>query len=256
MLLAVDVGNSHIVLGLYRGKEIVNSWRISSDKTKTFHEWSVIIGGLFNRSGIEWKQVSKIILSSVVPGLTLEIKRMCQFYLGIEPLIVTESVDAGIGINVDNPAEVGADRLANTVGAFQKYGGPVIVVDFGTATTFDAVGPTGDYLGGAIAPGVGISIEALFSQAAQLPRVDLRKPENVIGRSTVDSMQAGIMYGFVGQVDEVVSRMKKELGGTTKIVVATGGYAHLVAHECSEIEKVDEHLTLDGLRIMADRIKA
>lgn len=256
MLLAVDVGNSHIVLGLYREKEILNYWRISSDKTKTFHEWSVIIGGLFNRSGIEWKQVSEIIISSVVPGLTLEIQRMCRFYLEIEPLIVAESVEAGIGVRVDNPDEVGADRLANAVGAFEKYGGPVIVVDFGTATTFDAVSSTGEYLGGAIAPGLGISIEALFSQAAQLPRVDMRRPGKVIGRNTVDSMQAGIMYGLIGQVDEVVSRMKKELGGSLSTVVATGGFAHLVAHECSEIERVDELLTLDGLRIISERVRA
>ena len=191
-------------------------------------------------------------MSSVVPPLTVPVQRMINRYFGVDPLIVGPGIKTGICIKAENPREVGADRIVNAIAAFEKYGGPLVIVDFGTATTFCAVDHNGDYLGGAIAPGIGISTEALFQRAAKLPRIELVKPKSVIGRNTVAGMQAGIIFGFVGQVDEIVRRMQDELGGDTG-VVATGGLANLIAPESKTIDEVDENLTLDGLRILYER---
>lgn len=252
MLLVVDVGNTNIVLGIYRGKELICHWRISTDRERTSDEYGVLIYNLFQHTKMDMKQISAVIISSVVPPLIVPLQRMCTRYFGGEPLVVGPGIKTGIRINYENPREVGADRIVNAIGAFEKYGGPLVIVDFGTATTFCAIADNGDYMGGAIAPGIGISTEALFQRAAKLPRIELVMPKTAICRNTVASMQAGIIFGFVGQVDEVVRRMKQELGETAK-VVATGGLANLIAQESSTIDVVEPFITLEGLRIVYER---
>jgi type III pantothenate kinase len=252
LLLVVDVGNTNIVLGIYREKELVCHWRISTDRERTSDEYGVLIYNLFQHMKMDMKQISAVIISSVVPPLIVPLQRMCVRYFGGEPLVVGPGIKTGIRINYENPREVGADRIVNAIGAFEKYGGPLVIVDFGTATTFCAVADNGDYLGGAIAPGIGISTEALFQRAAKLPRIELVMPKTAICRNTVASMQSGIIFGFVGQVDEMVRRMKQELGGTAK-VIATGGLANLISQESSSIEVVEPFLTLEGLRIVYER---
>ncbi|NPA15367.1 MAG: type III pantothenate kinase [Deferribacteres bacterium] len=251
MLLAVDIGNTNIVIGVYRGKELVNFWRVGTDRKKTIFEYAVVISGLFSLNGLPAGSVKDAVISSVVPPLTGVIKETLSFLFDIEPLIVGPGVKTGMPVLVDNPKEVGTDRIVNAVGAYSKYGGPLVVVDFGTATTFDAVSAKGEYLGGAICPGIGISLEALFRETAQLPKVDFKKPRRVIGKNTIESMQSGIFYGYVSLVDGMVERMKKELSGAK--CVATGGYASAIAHESSTIEVVDPWITLEGLRIIYEK---
>jgi len=252
LLFVVDVGNTNIVLGIYREKELLCHWRISTDRQRTSDEYGVLIYNLFQHMKVDMKQISAVIISSVVPPLIVPLQRMCVRYFGWEPLIVGPGIKTGIRIHYENPREVGADRIVNAIGGFEKYGGPLIIVDFGTATTFCAIAENGDYLGGAIAPGIGISTEALFQRAAKLPRIELVMPKTVICRNTVSSMQAGIILGFVGQVDEVVRRMKQELGAAAK-VIATGGLANLIAQESSTIDVVEPFITLEGLRIVYER---
>lgn len=252
MLFVIDVGNTNIVCGVFRDKLLAHSWRISTDKQKTADEFGMLIGQLLQHCGLGFGDIDGIVLSSVVPPLTPEIVRMCEKYFKVEPLIVGPGVRTGLRIRYENPHEVGADRIVNAVAAYALYGGPVIVVDFGTATTFCAISAEGDYLGGAIAPGIGISSAALFQRAAKLPRVEIAKPETVVGRTTVKSMQSGILYGFVGLTDEIVRRMKQELGWQPR-VIATGGLAQLVAGESSEIDEVCSDLTLQGLRIIYEK---
>lgn len=252
MLLVIDVGNSNIVLGVYNKTQLNYHWRISTEKQKTGDEYGMLINNLFAFRDLAMKDIAAIAISSVVPPLVVPLVRMCQRYFNIEPLVVEPGIKTGMRIIYENPREVGADRIVNAVAAYNKYGGPCIIVDFGTATTFCAVAANGDYLGGAIAPGISISTEALFVRAAKLPRIELIKPRSVICRNTVNSMQSGIIFGVVGQVDGIVSRMKKEIGAKA-VVVATGGFANLIAGESNVIDKVDTFLTLDGLRLVYER---
>lgn len=252
MLLAVDVGNTNVVIGVFRGERLLVHWRISTEKGRTADEYGILFRNLLGSEGLDFREVKAVAISSVVPPLTPTFEEMCHKYLGVDPMVVGPGVKTGVDIKYENPREVGADRIVNAIAAYAKYGGPLIVVDFGTATTFDVISAQGDYLGGAIAPGIGISTEALFQRAAKLPRIELTRPRSVIGKNTVASMQAGIIFGFAGQVDAVVERIRKELG-TEAFVVATGGLAELIAAETRTIKKVDQMLTLEGLRLIYER---
>ena len=251
MLLAVDVGNSNTVLGAFDGETLTQQWRMSTRAEATADELGVTLRGLAASAGVDLGEIRAVVVSSVVPALNSSVIGMCTRYLHLEPLLVGPGVRTGMQIRYDNPREVGADRIVNGLAAFRKYGGPTIVIDFGTATTFDAIAGNGDYLGGAIAPGIRISMDALFARAAKLPRVELAvPPEGVtIGKNTVESMQAGFVFGFVGQIEGIVERMTEELGGTCK-VVATGGLAGLISDHARCIDVVDDRLTLDGLRFI------
>lgn len=252
MLLVVDIGNSNIVLGTYENKELKRHWRISTDRLRTGDEYGMLINNLFQFHQLQFKDVEAIIISSVVPSLIVPFSKMCERYFHIKPLVVGPGTKTGICIKYENPREVGADRIVNAVAAYHQYGGPLIIIDFGTATTFCALTEKGDYLGGAIAPGIGISSEALFQRTSKLPRIELKRPKSVICRNTVTSMQSGIIYGAAGQIDEIVRRMKEELGGEAK-VIATGGLANLIAEVSSTIDAVEPFLTLEGLRLICER---
>lgn len=249
MLFAVDVGNTHIMVGLIEGLEIRNNWRISTDPRKTEDEYGHILLFLLEGAGVTKDDLTGGVMASVVPPLTSVLEKTMRMYLGIDPLIVGPGTKTGINIKYENPKEVGPDRIANAVAAYHGYGGPVIVVDFGTATTFDAISRDGEYLGGAIAPGIMTATEALFEKAARLPRIELVRPSAAIGRNTVESMQAGTIFGFAGQTDGLVRRISREIGGVTQ-VIATGGQAQLVASESETITIVDPTLTLKGLAII------
>ncbi|MGP1366378.1 MAG: type III pantothenate kinase [Schwartzia sp. (in: firmicutes)] len=252
MLLVFDIGNSNIVLGTYEGKKLLRHWRISTDRQKTGDEYGMLINNLFRFQGIRMSDVTAIIISSVVPPLVVPLAKMCERYFRLRPLIVGPGIKTGIKLRYENPREIGADRIVNSVGAYEQFGGPLIVVDIGTATTFDIVAENGDYLGGVIAPGIGISSEALFQRAAQLPRVALVTPRTIICRNTVTAMQAGVIFGFVGQIDEIVRRIKAEMKQDMR-VIATGGLAKMISRESKTIDKVDNFLTLTGLRVLYER---
>ncbi|QUH25369.1 type III pantothenate kinase [Serpentinicella alkaliphila] len=255
MILVFDVGNSNIVLGLYEGRELLNCWRISTDKDKTSDEYSLMIHQLFHYSNVDIKKVEDVIISSVVPNIMYSLEHATRKLFNIDPLVVGPGIKTGINIKYDNPKQVGADRIVNAVAAFEKYEGPLIIVDFGTATTFCAVSKEGVYLGGTISPGLKISSDALFQRAAKLPRVELVKPGKVICKNTVNSMQAGIIYGYVGLVEYIIKKMKSELNTKNATVVATGGLATLIASETDIINVVDKYLTLEGLIIIYERNK-
>ncbi len=252
MILAVDISNTDIVLGLYRGKQLVADWRINTDKLRTPDEYGLLLLNLFAHRRLDPSEVKAIIISNVVPPLIGAWERMCRQYFGCEPMVVGPGIRTGLSIKMENPREVGADRIVNAVAAMEKYGGPVIVIDFSTATTFDVISGRGEYLGGVIAPGLSISVEALVQRTAQLPRIEMVKPRRVIGKNTVASMQSGVMYGAVGQVNEIVRRLKEELGGDA-YVVATGSLAEVISQETREINEVNPLLTLEGLRILYER---
>lgn len=254
MILVFDIGNTNIVLGVFEGKNLIQNWRISTSTQRTDDEYGILLRSLFESAGIPMKKVKALVISSVVPPLMLALEKMSKKYFGLEPLVVGPGIKTGISIKYDNPREVGADRIVNALAGYELYGGPLIIVDFGTATTFCAISAKGEYLGGAIAPGIGISTEALFARAAKLPRVELVKPPTVIGKNTINSMQSGIIYGFAGQVDAIVRRIKKEMQADP-LVVATGGLAELIAQESAAINRVDPLLTLTGLRIVYERNK-
>jgi len=249
MLLAIDIGNTNIVLGLYRGEELASHWRIATDHHKMPDEYAMLIINLFAHAGHRPERVSGIAVASVVPPLTRTFEVLCRDYFGQEPLVVDVGVKTGVRIRYDNPREVGADRVVNAAATYRLYGGPACVVDFGTATTFDAISREGDYLGGAIAPGIVISAEALFRYAAKLPRVDLVRPPRVIGTNTVHSMQSGLIFGYVGLVEGIVARFRRELGEDMR-VIATGGLAETIARETDVIQVVNPWLTLEGLRMI------
>ncbi|WP_026487070.1 type III pantothenate kinase [Caldanaerobius polysaccharolyticus] len=254
MLLAFDIGNTNIVFGVYQGKKLLHFWRISTDRGKTSDEFGILIKSLFADRGLSLEDVDAVIVSSVVPPIMHTFEATVIKYMHKRPMIVGPGIKTGLNIRYYNPREVGADRIVNAVAAYELYGGPVIIVDFGTATTFCAVTERCEYLGGAIAPGILISAEALFQRAAKLPRVELVKPDSIIGRSTVEAMQAGIVYGYVGLVDSIVERMKKELSKDKEpFVVATGGLARMVAEESKTINEVNNLLTLEGLRMIYER---
>lgn len=252
MLLAVDVGNTNIVLGVYGSEKLEMCWRISTNRNQTEDEYGVIIRNLFQQSGLQAECIDAMIISSVVPPLRFPLVRMAEKYFKVAPLIVGPGIKTGLNILYDNPREIGADRVVNAVAGIELYGGPLIIVDFGTATTFCAISEAGDYLGGSIAPGIGISTEALFQKAAKLPRVEMVKPKKIIGKDTISSIQIGIYYGFVGQVDGIVKRMVKEFP-RKPFVVATGGMAGLIAKESETIDEVNPFLTLEGLRALYNK---
>jgi type III pantothenate kinase len=252
MLLTIDVGNTNTVLGVFRGEELIANWRLTTAREQTVDEYGVLTRNLFTLAGLDRDAITGVIISSVVPPVNWTLGEMSRIYLGKKALFVELGVKTGMAVLVDNPSEVGADRIVNGVAAFHKYGGPCIVVDFGTAITFDAISAQGEYLGGAIAPGIGISSEALFARAARLHRVQIKDPGTVIGKNTVTHMQAGLYYGAVDMVDGMLARMKKELGEGVK-VVATGGQARLVAKGSKHIEYTDEFLTLTGLRLIWEK---
>ena len=252
MLLVIDVGNTNMVLGVYKDTELLDHWRISTDRQRTTDEYGVLIRELFYLNDLRADDINAIIISSVVPPVVPTLERMCQRYFGLSPLLIGPGIKTGMDIRYDNPREVGADRIVNAVAAYEKYGGPVIIVDFGTATTFCAVDAKGVYLGGSICPGIGISTEALVQRTAKLPRIELKRTGSVICRNTIESMQAGVFYGFVGQVEGIVSRMRRELDMSAR-VVATGGLAVVIAPATKAIDVVEPMLTLEGLRIIYER---
>jgi len=252
LLLAIDVGNTNIMLGIYEGENLEMSWRISTSKNQTEDEYGVIIRNLFQQNGLQAECITSMIISSVVPPLRFPLVRMAEKYFKITPLMVGPGIKTGLNILYDNPREIGADRVVNAVAGIELYGGPLIIVDFGTATTFCAISAQGEYLGGSIAPGIAISTEALFEKADKLPRVEVVNPKRIIGRDTITSIQIGIYYGFVGQVDGIVKRMIE--GFSEKpTVVATGGLAGLISRESETIDEVNPYLTLAGLRIIHNR---
>lgn len=252
MILVFDVGNTNIVLGIFKEEELAVSWRIGTDTRRTADDLGMLVKNLFDAGGLSFCDIEAVVISSVVPPMTPVLTEMCRHYFRREPLVVGPGVKTGMPIRYENPREVGADRIVNAVAAYQRHGGPLIVVDFGTATTFCAISAAGEYLGGAIAPGIGISTEALFERAAKLPRIELLRPQQVIGKNTVASMQSGIYFGFIGQVDGIVARMKEELGGSVS-VVATGGLAELICEGARSVDRVDLFLTLWGLKIIYER---
>jgi type III pantothenate kinase len=249
VLLAVDVGNTNTVLGVFEGTSLRHQWRVETSPSRTYDEYGILFTQFFAGSGLDPSKVDAIVIASVVPPLAFTLEQMGQRYFGKKPLFIGPGVKTGMPILYDDPREVGADRVVNAVAAHAKWKTGLVVVDFGTATTFDAVSPRGEYLGGAICPGVSISMEALFRHAAKLPRVEFARPSHVVGKNTVASIQSGLVFGYVALVDGICARMQEELGFPVK-VVATGGLAPLVAGLSRAISEVDEHLTLEGLRLV------
>ena len=256
MLLVFDVGNTNVVIGLYEGKKLITNWRLSTTEDRTADEYGVMIINLFERAEIDYKKVRNVIVSSVVPNIMYSLERSIKRYFNVEPIIVGPGVKTGINIKYDNPKEVGADRIVNAVAAIEIYKKPVIIVDFGTATTFCAVGKSGNYYGGAIMPGIKISSDALFERAAKLPRVELVSTPKIICKNTVQSMQAGIVYGYVGSIDYIVENMKKEMeeiGEKDVKVICTGGLSKLILPHSKTINEYNDKLTLEGLRIIYEK---
>jgi type III pantothenate kinase len=252
MLLAIDLGNTNTVFGVYDGDRLVVHWRLSTQKERTVDEYGILLRNLFAFEKIDAKRIRSVIVASVVPPLDPVLNEMVSAYFSVKPMFVTHE-NAGIPVIYDDPREVGADRIVNAVAVLHKYGKPAIVVDFGTATTFDAITRNGEYRGGAIAPGIVISAEALYERAAKLPRIEIQKPVSVIGTSAVSSMQSGLFYGYVALVEGMITRIKKELGADTR-VIGTGGQAQFISQETKVIETVDANLTLDGLQLVASRL--
>lgn len=257
LLLVIDVGNTNIVFGVYKDKELLYDWRIATERDRTSDEYGLLFEQIFRYHGLDPKEVNDVIISSVVPPLMHTLPAMSIKYFNMDPIVVGPGVKTGMNIKYDNPREVGADRIVNAVAAYEKYGGPLIIVDFGTAITFCAVSKEGDYLGGAITPGIKISAEALFMRTAKLPKVEIAKPEKVIAKNTINSIQSGLVFGYIGMVDYIIEKMIKEMGEkeNTVNIIATGGFSTLIASESKYIKKIDKMLTLEGLRIVFERNK-
>lgn len=253
MLLVIDVGNTNTVLGVYRKQDLLHCWRLTTARDRTADEWGILIRTLFHLGDISNGTVTAIVVSSVVPPARPALEEVALRYFGVQAFFIEATMDLGMPVLYSPPGDVGADRIVNAIAAYEEFGGPAIVVDFGTATTFDAISLEGEYMGGVITPGIGISSEALFLRAARLPRIEIRKPEKVIGDSTVASMQSGLYWGYAGLVDGVLRRMKEELENPH--VVATGGLAELIFPACEEIDSVEKNLTLEGMRLIYERLK-
>ena len=252
MLLAFDIGNATMAIGLFRGPQLVKGWKIKTDRDKTADEYGAVLLNLFQVAALEPKKIEAAIISCVVPPLTPVIEDMCRDFFRLDALVVGPGLKTGMPILYENPLEVGADRIVAAVAAFEKHGGPAIVVDFGTATTFDAISAKGEYLGGAIAPGIQISAEALYLKTARLPRIEIKKPKRAIGRTTVASMQSGLYFGYIGLVTNTINEVRKEIGKNAK-VVATGGFGGQITPEVPAIDVYEPDLVLEGLRIIYDR---
>lgn len=260
MLLALDVGNTNTTLGLYNlegeNPGLAAHWRVTTHRTQTVDEYGVFFVNLFEMHGMSPKDVTDIIVASVVPPVESTLRQVCESYFHVEPIFVEPGIKTGMKMRIDNPTELGADRLCDAIAAYERYGGPCIVVDFGTATKFEAISAAGEYLGGAIAPGLGLSADALFSRAARLYRVDIKRPAKVIGTNTVAHLQSGLYYGYIGLVDGILERILKEMDGESNRqphIVASGGLARLIAPDSRYIQEIDDMLTLDGLRILFER---
>ncbi|MEA1855754.1 type III pantothenate kinase [Cytobacillus sp. FSL W7-1323] len=252
MIFVFDVGNSNMMMGVYQRDELKYHWRIETDRHKTEDEYAMIVKSLFEHEQLSFADIDGIIISSVVPPIMFALERMCEKYFHIKPLIVGPGVKTGLNIKYDNPKEVGADRIVNAVAGIHEYGGPLVIVDFGTATTYCYINEHKQYMGGAIAPGIGISTEALYSRAAKLPRIEIVRPDGIIGKNTVSAMQSGILFGYVGQVEGIVSRMKLQ-AKEEPLVIGTGGLASLIAKESKVIDIIDPFLTLKGLQLIYKR---
>ena len=254
MILVIDVGNTHTVLGIYNGKKLEKFWRISTDLNKTEDEYGILLKNLLSNSKLIFSDIKSVVISCVIPPVSWILKKMSKDYFKVTAIVVGPGIKTGICIKLDNPKEVGADRIVNAIAAYDLYGGPVIIVDFGTATTFCAVDKEGNYLGGAIAPGIDISEKALSEKTAKLPKIELIDPKKYIGSNTISAMQSGIFYGYLGLTGELIRRIKKELGEDS-LVVATGGEAELIGNTSNEIDKINPFLTLEGLRLVYEMNK-
>ncbi|MGM8213022.1 type III pantothenate kinase [Virgibacillus sp. W0430] len=253
MIFVLDTGNTNTVLGVFEHGELTHEWRIKTDRYKTEDEFGILIKSLFEHRGIELSAIKGIIISSVVPPIMLALEKMCALYFGIQPLIIgKKDVKSSLEMKYPNPDEIGADRIVNAVGAIDKYGAPLIIIDFGTATTYCSINEEGEYCGGIISPGIKISMEAMYQKASKLPKIEIQKPDHVVGTSTVEAMQSGVFYGYVSQVDGIVTRVKKQMGNQPK-VIATGGLAALIANEAETVDVVDPHLTLKGLYLIYEK---
>lgn len=255
MIAVFDVGNTNIILGIYHENKLIDFLRLGTDHEKTSDEYSMVIHQFFQYAKLDISDIEDVIISSVVPNIMYSLENVSRKLFNIEPLIIGPGVKTGMNIKYDNPKQVGADRIVNAVAGYEKYGGPLIIVDFGTATTFCLISERGEYIGGAIAPGIKISSDALFEKAAKLPRVELEKPGKVICKDTVSSMQSGIIYGYVGLVNHIISKMKKEIKVKNCKVIATGGLSNLIASETESIDIVDKFISLEGLNIIYERNK-
>ncbi|MCO7176946.1 type III pantothenate kinase [Sporolactobacillus kofuensis] len=252
MIFVCDVGNTHIVLGTYDEGKLTNHWRISTDREKTEDEFAMLVNDLFRYSGLSFEDFSGVVISSVVPSIMFALERLCAKYFHLKPLIVGPGVETGLNLKYDHPKELGADLIVNAVAAVDAYQAPIIVIDFGTATTYSYIDEQKGYIGGAIAPGIDIATEALYEKASKLPRIEIVKPPHIVGRNTVHAMQSGVLFGYVGQVEGIVSRMKKQ-AASDPVVVATGGLCSLISGETDVIDHVDPLLTLKGLFLIYQR---
>jgi len=252
MLLAVDVGNSNLTSGIFRGSELTAHWRLKTDPEQTIDGWGIFFRNLLSLGGFTREEMDGIVISSVAPRLDESLRVMAEQYFRLSPLFIDADLDTGLRIAIDNPSELGADRIANSAAAWARYGGPVVIVDFGTAINFDVVSGQGEYLGGVLCPGLTTASEALFAKAAKLPQIRLRKPETVIGHGTVPALESGMYFGALGQIDGILSGISEELGSTPR-VIATGGQALDLAQDAPRIDEVNEHLTLEGLRLIWEK---